>query len=311
MDCSFLHVAASDGSGGKTCAFLWVEFARMVAQITLPIVAGVVAWATFRLNKAKRLDALNAQLAELHDHFWREPDMARVREIIMVDLEYGSVQAAFENRLEGRQFVSSDDYQVLEKVDRYVNFVLRVDAVTKRYQKNGVRPNDGKFVEEVLFEYWLRQIVVRKRYALFAYVITFFFVIPATRGPNKNDKEPHSSFCLLYDQLCVRKVLPGGAASGGATEEEYQSFTRALVNALRNRKQLPEKDATLVPDPEDGLCRQKPHWKKWECVLCGRSKHSKRSAVDVFCSSKDESYMNRIEPVRFPKPKPNFSRDQR
>ena len=117
------------------CRFAW----QHGGQLALASV-GLLFWVlTHELNNAKRRDALNAQLAEMHDYFWREPVLIDVRRMILVDNEYALAVGAIGRRLLGRSYVGPDDCRIIEKIDRYVNFVIRVDAVTKRCGENQSR----------------------------------------------------------------------------------------------------------------------------------------------------------------------------
>jgi len=128
--------------------------------------------------------------------------------------------------------------------------------------------------EEVLFEYWLRQIVVRRRYELVAYVVTFYYAMAYRRigraerqdGGKARTAESVGSLDLLQQQLCVQEVLnhregttvpaadnsptkerhteDRGVSQEDEVRDEIRCFRTELSEALDARHQLELKAKT-------------------------------------------------------------------
>ncbi|QDU52949.1 hypothetical protein [Gimesia panareensis] len=106
-------------------------FIKILASLA-GIAAPVIAWFVFNLNRQKRDDTWFRAFDELHDKFWNDPDFISVRAWIANDAAYERIEEIFKLRQNGRGNITTDQYTQLERFDRFLNFLLRANAVGER-----------------------------------------------------------------------------------------------------------------------------------------------------------------------------------
>ncbi|WP_108259937.1 hypothetical protein [Mangrovicoccus ximenensis] len=211
----------------------WPAVQPYVGHIILALATLYASGKLGAFNRSKQRDELNAQYAAMHDEFWKDPALGEVRKMMLVDKVYDRVRPVLARRFQAHSEMTEEDYDTLDKIDKYVNFVIRVDAVKRRYLRElGRAGSTERFVEDMLFEYWLRQIVVRNRVELFAYVAIFYYMLPKSRDRGQDDREARRAMELVRMQLKLadrdRDLTDSGRAFGAYALEVLQG--RSLIS---------------------------------------------------------------------------------
>ena len=93
------------------------------------LLAAWVVWLGHRLTNRQRADAWLDHLNTLHRLFWEDADFVEVREFIALDSQYELLSISLETRFLQPKQMSRDDYQKIELLDKFFNFLIRVRLV--------------------------------------------------------------------------------------------------------------------------------------------------------------------------------------
>jgi hypothetical protein len=136
------------------------------------LVNSFLAYLVYQLNRQNRSDAFVRSYAELHDKFWNDEDFRKVRAWSANDEGYKELCSILNKRDKGRSFVSMVEYGDLEKLDKFMNFMIRAEEVDKQLDKKGLS-------EKLYFNFWLKK--VKERPELWSYFTKNFPVLPTIK----------------------------------------------------------------------------------------------------------------------------------
>ena len=156
-----------------------------LADFLLGIVGAAIALFVYRLGLQQRRDSLVAAFTELHQQFWGEKIFSRVRAWIADDTAYQELDAILAKRMLGRNQLDLGEYCHLDKLDRFLNLLVRADALAQRIYPRSQRsrwqwlwelvktrsiPEKRPHLWELLyFQYWLNAIVEAGRHRFWLY----------------------------------------------------------------------------------------------------------------------------------------------
>ncbi len=148
--------------------------------------AGVlVAYMVYRLSRQNQTESWLRTYEDLHEIFWTDPAIREVRSWLASSPAYEKVKPAFVQRrriLEGEDSAdqqSSKDYEALEKMDRFLNFLMRVVAVNPAFEKQ------RDLWQNLYFGYWLEQFARDDRREICWYVQQFYpYLYKVMRAPS-------------------------------------------------------------------------------------------------------------------------------
>jgi hypothetical protein len=132
----------------------------------------VIAYFVLRLRSQQARESWLRTYKDLHESFWSEPDFREVRTWLACNQSYAHVQYVFERRRlldDTIDSVSEEEYPVLEKLDRFLNFLRRVTVIDPEFKERRC----GLW-KDLYFEYWLRQFDDPLRSDMRWYLIRFY-----------------------------------------------------------------------------------------------------------------------------------------
>jgi len=154
------------------------ELIEILSPVTngLTSIAGVaIAWILYRLNERQQKESWFRTFTEFHEAFWNDPVMSEVRCWIAYERAYLDLKPILHKRRdieEGKlspKTLSKREYEVIEKLDKFLNLVLRVDVVSSL-----LKSNYGQLLlRELFIDYWLKQSLRENRAELKWYVEHF------------------------------------------------------------------------------------------------------------------------------------------
>lgn len=177
------------------------DFAPIIAVSTL--LAGLIA-AFFQ--RAKRWDELNSEYEGLHTQFWSDKDFIFVRSLLANRNQYELIKSVFYRRMADPDSIKVEEYENIDKIDKFMNFILRVDAIGSRFSHGNVVSRIEPFMESIFLTYWLRQIVENKRIELYIYVVCFYYIIGVKPG-QVSTRARESSLKFLRTNLKIDRDL--------------------------------------------------------------------------------------------------------
>jgi hypothetical protein len=122
--------------------------------------SGIVAFRAFQLNSKITQEPWSVIFRELHNEFWNDPEIARVRKWLCSDEAYEKELLPV---LQSRKCkpVDSSSYEILESLDKYCALMVRVNSLQsyKTYSMNA----EQQYSYEVLgYDLWLHKTIQRK-----------------------------------------------------------------------------------------------------------------------------------------------------
>jgi hypothetical protein len=143
------------------------------------IVGTIIAAYVYGLSRQQRTEAWIKTYQELHETFWTDLKIARVRSWLAPGAAYEEIRnviqlrRAIDDEAEQPARLRPTDYEALEALDRFLNFLVRVFAVTPQVM------HPTPIAEALYFQYWLDQFRAKGREELFWYVSRFYPVLSA------------------------------------------------------------------------------------------------------------------------------------
>lgn len=145
----------------------WLDLAKVGAQLLIAAAGFMIAW---RRHVATQYSTLR----ELHELFWTDKEMKEVRAWLSCAQAFNEVRPVFEKRRqidEGNVTdleLTPEEYQEIEKLDRFLNYLQRLQAVSPKLF------SPKKFWESLNFSYWLHQFRRSDRTAISWYAQTCY-----------------------------------------------------------------------------------------------------------------------------------------
>lgn len=147
----------------------------VISKIVLGFVGAFITYLLYKNNRAQRSDNWLKHFNELHDLFWKDPDMREVRSWIACNESYLEVEKIFKKRrncefqADGAAVVSPVEYLVLEKLDKFCNLMVRVITL------NPDTDIQKKMWKGLFFFYWVDKIRdENRRPDMYWYVSSFY-----------------------------------------------------------------------------------------------------------------------------------------
>jgi hypothetical protein len=136
-----------------------------LSQIALAIVGAFIAVFAHRLSHRQRIDTWVRTFTDMHRLFWQDDDFGKVRAWIANDQCYFELEKILCLRLlkDGRSTVSPQGYSSLEKLDKFLNFLLAAHDTTDHISEG------ERFWDELYFQFWVDEIVRANRHYLWIY----------------------------------------------------------------------------------------------------------------------------------------------
>lgn len=134
------------------------------------IFTAVAAWTTFLLINRQALNRVWLDsFRQLYNEFWKDEQIAIMRNIIVSDVEYKKVEQVILERLKNeRNLFSFEENKIIECVDRFCAFLMKVDFFDREY----MTPKQRELCNKTYGNYWVRK--VKDREALYRYKSKFW-----------------------------------------------------------------------------------------------------------------------------------------
>lgn len=128
------------------------------------LIAGLVYLHSRMQNKESWLRVYK----ELHETFWADSDFREVRLWLACESAYQQIQPIIKRRQSDKALVSKEDYHTLEKLDKFLNFLMRVITTNPEFNRR------KDLWDKLYFHYWLEQFSDPTRPELKWYLNTFY-----------------------------------------------------------------------------------------------------------------------------------------
>jgi hypothetical protein len=125
------------------------------------LLAAFAAWYAIFFIKRKAIDIekerqfaeWTKEFATLYEEFWKNPDIKQVRKWLVHEEEYRTLETVLEHRLSTPEnCLSSEEYDMLEKVDQFCALMARISLFDQRDQT----PAQSNAWEAVHYRDWLK-----------------------------------------------------------------------------------------------------------------------------------------------------------
>jgi hypothetical protein len=126
-----------------------------------------------KLSRQQARDSWLRTYKELHETFWSEPDFQEVRAWLANEVTYATVKPVLKKRqaMANNQEACSlplEEYEVLEKLDKFLNFLLAVIIINPEFKKR------VDLWQNLYFDYWLKKFGDSNRPELGWYLKEFY-----------------------------------------------------------------------------------------------------------------------------------------
>ena len=128
----------------------------------------VISVLLYRLSCQRRRESWLKTFMDMHHEFWKEPDYAEVRSWLACDVAFKSIAPVLRKREKCPSEITDSEYKILEKLDKFLNFMARIVEVNPEF------PRQGDVWERLFFEYWLKECAHKKRKELHWYLKRFY-----------------------------------------------------------------------------------------------------------------------------------------
>lgn len=156
-------------------------------SILLPSLLGlagvlIAAGLVYKFSRQQARESWLRTYKELHEFFWSDPDFREIRAWLACTDAYAKIQPVLEKRQlidkENRpsDSISEEEYKKLEKLDRFLNFLLRVIVLNPEFKRR------RDLWDKLYFQYWLDQFYHPSRPELRWYFGEFYEDIYKTLG---------------------------------------------------------------------------------------------------------------------------------
>lgn len=161
-----------------------------ILQGIIGLAGVVIAGLVYALSRQQKREAWLRTYKELHETFWSDVDFKDVRAWLACDESYSKIRPVFKKRQaideEGSVAgeLSEEEYRVLEKMDRFLNFLMRVVVINPEFKRR------RDLWEKLYFDYWLMQFGIPSRPELAWYLRKFYGELD---GMLQNSIKAHAS----------------------------------------------------------------------------------------------------------------------
>ncbi|RMG05035.1 MAG: hypothetical protein D6735_05970 [Acidobacteria bacterium] len=147
------------------------------SQIVLGVAGLLISWFLYRQSQQRAKDTWLRTYAEIHSLFWNDPAIQEVRCWLAYPTAYTKLRSvlvkryALDRHVEGTPELEKEEYEILDKLDKYLNVLMR--AVTVNPRLSGEHKDDD-FWSALHFKYWLNACLDVRREELVWYVQKFY-----------------------------------------------------------------------------------------------------------------------------------------
>jgi len=158
---------------------------KLISQLLqgLTGIAGIVIAAlVYKFSRQQDRESWLRTYKELHETFWSDPDFRTIRAWLASNDAYSTIQPILEKRRlidDGpkiAEILNEEEYKVLEKFDRFLNFLLRVIVINPEFKRR------RDLWDKLYFQYWLDRFYDPNRPELKWYFDNFYQRIYKTLG---------------------------------------------------------------------------------------------------------------------------------
>ncbi len=142
----------------------------------------VIAALAYKFSRQQARESWLRTYKELHETFWSDPDFRKIRAWLACNRSYSTIQPVLVKRqlidkgLKPVESLSEEEYKVLEKLDRFLNFLLRVIVINPEFKRR------KDLWDKLYFQYWLERFYDSSRPELRWYFGKFYEGIYNTLG---------------------------------------------------------------------------------------------------------------------------------
>jgi len=154
----------------------WIQILSTIISASVSIVGATIAYMLYRLSTQQQEESWLRTFKESHEAFWNDSVMAEVRSWIICEPAYKKIEPALIKRRKikvgelNADTLSKDEYEIIEKLDKFLNVLLRIEAVSShlKFDSNQV------FWKKLSADYWVQALLSDARPELQSYVTTFY-----------------------------------------------------------------------------------------------------------------------------------------
>lgn len=145
-----------------------IQIAQLVTAFGIVLTASA-GWVTYFFYHRKTLNEnWGTVFRALYAEYWNSDDMAKMRKCIASEEEYAQLEVILRKRLSSvTNLMSSDENDVLEKVDKFCALMIRIISFGERDMDRQQRD-----LYDPLFTYWTDAVI--KRDALMKYIALYW-----------------------------------------------------------------------------------------------------------------------------------------
>ncbi len=154
----------------------------IVIKIITIVSASVISLYLYTLNKRQVLVAEKHErddwlrtYNELHFTFWNNNEYAKVRQWLACDNSYKDIEDLIKRRVKSRALIQSEEYAVLELIDRFYGYLIRVKIINPEFRTIEIW-------DKLYFQYWFDEVINADRYYLWVYLETCYDKIETVIG---------------------------------------------------------------------------------------------------------------------------------
>lgn len=171
------------------------------------VAAVVIAWLGYRFSRQQARESWLRTYKELHEKFWNDAEFREVRAWLAYEVAYALIEPVLEKRKslakkEEPCSLVKEEYEILEKLDRFLNFLLGVIVINPEFGKNSA------LWQQLYFAYWLKRFGDSNRRDLRWYLCEFYPELYKMMRESRKEKGPDR-----FLEVDVRPDSPGGKES--------------------------------------------------------------------------------------------------
>ena len=134
------------------------------------LISSFMAYLAYLLNKQTRTDNFAKSFNELHSQFWNDNDFVEVRSWLANDFGYEQIKPTLIKKNIKDDSLTLTEYTILEKLDKFMNFMVRAEEVGFQLAKKGLW-------EKLNFKHWI--IRSKERTELWEYYTLHYKTLPS------------------------------------------------------------------------------------------------------------------------------------
>ena len=158
------------------------------------VTVAVIAYLVYRLRAQTKDQEWYENFNDLYAEFWNNPDTETVRCWIACSEAYSNVESIFHKRITTGE-VSTSEYPVLEKVDKFCSLMIRISELTPEITSDKYY----HLLQRLYFSFWIDKL--KERQYLHQYVSQLW---PGLLD-NKSVIKANTSFFSIFKEKLQRR----------------------------------------------------------------------------------------------------------